>query len=259
MDERIPRAARPALAAWVGEMLAILGGDASSVLLLGGLALGDFAPRWSDLDVCVVARRLPDDRALARLDEVHRRLVGRFVEGGEGGWASSQFVEGVVLLADLLRGARGRGRGVAIHDGRVRAYEAATLEPFDRLVLHGHGIPLVGNAPEVAPPSEADLAGQLRRDLDRFELAGRPSPVRRAALLHWAARSLVFWRDGELVGKSEALAREIRRGDAPAEAFALALACREEGTASAQAAAEPLRRLFDAARPVLLDTLARYA
>lgn len=63
-------------------------------------------------------------------------------------------------------------------------------------------------------------------------------------MLHWAARSLVFWRDGAMLSKSAALEHEIAHGSPFAAAFQTALMVRREGSAVATRYHPELRRYY---------------
>jgi hypothetical protein len=199
-------------------------------LLYGGAPLGDFAPAWSDVDVCVIVRsgiEAPEATRLARIrEELHRR----FVLGGEGGWRSGQGVEAVYVAEPAL----------------------ATLKPFDLLSLSLCGHVLSGERIEVPVPAREDLVGQLLEDVGALEAAGETphTAIWHAAMLHWIARSLVYWREGELVSKTAALERVIAEGGPLSEAFRLALRVRMEGSAAAASHEDELRgALLSAAGP----------
>ena len=61
-------------------------------------------------------------------------------------------------------------------------------------------------------------------------------------MLHWAARSLVFWRESLMLSKSAALEHEMAHGSPFAEAFALALKIRREGSAAAAGYHQELKK-----------------
>ena len=86
--------------------------------------------------------------------------------------------------------------------------------------------------------TETDLAA-----LRAWDRAAQ-SAIWLAGMLHWAARSLVFWRDGTMLSKSASLEHEIARGSSFADAFQLALQIRREGSAVAARHHSELERYY---------------
>lgn len=259
LPDALPSPVRAALDAWVGAALGDLGSAMEAVLLTGGIALGEFAPRWSDIDLCVVLTRALTSAEVEKLGRTQVALRSRFVGAGEAGWVSAQFVEGVLVGAHLLGDGSGRGHAWQLEADRVISVVGAGLEPFDRLVLARHAVAVTGALPAIAAPPRAALRAALRRDLDALELGVDRPPAWLAGVLHWGARSLAFWRDGRLLPKGQALDGEIARGGALAPAFAFARQMRNEGPASCTGHAAALRALFGAAAPHLLRALLPHA
>ncbi len=255
-DPSLPPSVGAVLRAWVDRLREVVGDALYGVRLYGGVALGEFAPRWSDVDVGVALTRglVPAEVEALALAQVE--LYERFVVHHESGWSSPQLVEGMCVSADLLRGADGRGRGWQLGAMGVVEVADAGLEPFDRLLLALHGIRILGPRLTVAPPSDRALRAQLRHDLDRLELSARPSSVWMAGMLHWAARSLAYWRDGLILPKGKALAREIGRGGPLTPAFVLGRRLRDEGPAAGAVHEAELRSIFGEAVPRILESLA---
>lgn len=257
--DRLPPPVRRVLAQWLGEVLGLFGRHVESVLLFGGVALGEFAPRWSDIDVAAALGRAPDPTEVRRLGEIQSALHDRYVHGAEGGWASEQLVEGVFVLTPMLTSAEGRGPGCEVETDAVRYLEDVSLEPFDRLVIARHALVLLGGPCLVAPPTEEALRAQLRRDLDRLELKGNPTPVWQAGMLHWGARSLRYWRDGVITSKGQALEHEARRGGPLAQAFRFAATCRDDGPSACRSRADEVSAVFEGAKPLLIAALTPFA
>ncbi|MEZ6007855.1 MAG: hypothetical protein R3F05_08795 [Planctomycetota bacterium] len=71
------------------------------------------------------------------------------------------------------------------------------------------------------------------------------------------ARAVVFWRDGELIGKTQALSRLVGEGHEAAEAFAPALRARREGSSAAAEQLDALRQAHLRATSFARAVLAR--
>ncbi len=253
--DTLPAALRPALQAYLQSLLDVLGDKVDEVIMYGGAVLGDFAAAWSDVDVCtVLSTGLTADEEQA-LRTAQRALYVRFVEEHESGWRSRQFVDGPILGADLVALEGRRGPAWRVEDGELAYAPKAELQPFDRYQIHAFGLRLFGRAVAVGPPTRGTLRRQLRIDLDRLEVPRLERPVWLASMLHWMARSLVFWRDGEFLGKTAALEREIVKGTSLSEPFALALSLRKQGPDACAAHHDALRTHFQIAAPRVLAVL----
>jgi hypothetical protein len=79
-----------------------------------------------------------------------------------------------------------------------------------------------------------------------------------AGLIQEIARQTVFWRDGRLLSKSEAMRREIERGSADAAAYALAQRLRAAGTRACVDHENDLRRTMASLAPRARAELARW-
>jgi len=228
--------ARAALDTWLPVVRRHLGDSLVSAILFGGAALGEFAPRWSDVDVCVAVREEPP----AALHRDLRTLAARFVDGGEGGWESGQFVESALVpVEELVRGGT----------GRLGAFDLHQIARFGRL--------LEGDPIEVPAPGRDALIAAQREDLRAVESPRTDRPIWLAGTLQHLARALVFWRDGEYVPKSVALEREIAAGSPHRGAFRLALRLRREGSRSCADHLEELRAGFAEAAPPLATEIRR--
>lgn len=239
---------------WQAEIRAVLGEKMQSVLLGGSTVLVDFQPGWSDVDVCVVLHDAITEAEGTAIGKVHDAMRARFIEGRQDGWCSGQAIEGAYVTADMLWGMK---PGVCyIAGGTTRWWgEADPLSPFDRFIYAHHGICLLGSAVSVGMPDMASLKVQSTRDARHF--AHPPancldSAIWLAGIMHWLARSIVFWRDGGLLSKTAALEREIAAGGLPAPYFVLPLALRREGSAACQRHIEELRQNYlNAVEPAL--------
>jgi predicted nucleotidyltransferase len=94
------------LARVASDLAEVLGDDLLSLALHGSLALGDFAPGRSDLDVLAVMATDPTSATLSVLTEVHARLDTDFPEWSgrvEVGYISAEAVEAIVQGTDESR------------------------------------------------------------------------------------------------------------------------------------------------------------
>jgi hypothetical protein len=78
---------------------AILGAQLTGMYLVGSLALGDFAPRESDLDLIIVTASALSDETVAALRELH----ARFDQHSASAWAAR--IDAVYIPQDRLRAA----------------------------------------------------------------------------------------------------------------------------------------------------------
>ena len=233
---------------WLPEVRSCLDEKLRAVLLFGSVALDDFCPGWSDVDVCVVLdtpiTRSEGDAVGAIHDEMRRR----FIDGGDGSWLSGQAIEGSYIPAELAADSSLRVPCYTA-GGSTRKWAVGNpLSPFDRYMLAHHARPVAGERVAFTPPSASDLVGQSEHDLAglrNWNENSEQSAIWMAGMLHWIARSIVFWRDGRMLSKSDALRHEIERGAEFADAFALSLEIRQAGSATAAARHAELRRHFD--------------
>lgn len=171
----IPPTVAALLAWWLPRARGLCGRDFVSATLFGSVAHGDFLPRWSDVDVCLVLAGEPGDDVRAAQDRLARESVERFVVGGADGWKSGQAVEGPAI-------------------SRAAAADPTdpALEPFDRLSLARAGVLLAGAPVVFAPPPADALAGSRRRRRRRSKRkspAAAPSPTPSASPSRSAGRA----------------------------------------------------------------------
>jgi hypothetical protein len=212
---------------WGPRVEAALGPRIVGMAIGGGLALGEFAPRWSDVDVCVWLDDPLSAEEAARVESIREEMGDLFLRRRSGGWRSGQVVEPRFLTAAGARLPAQEGQG-----------------PFERLVLAHHGFRLSGETVPVAPPGRELLLAQLRADLGRLGEPRLDRPIWLTDMILWMARSLVFWRDGDLLGKSAATRREIAAGSPFAAAFRFAFRLRSQGSAACADHLPEARRHF---------------
>ncbi len=237
----LPDEVQALLGWWTPRVRELLGRTYRAGILYGSVAAGDFAPGWSDVDVCVVVRAPPSAVELSGLERLHSEAFRRYVEDGEDGWRSGQAVDAIFMVESALADAA-----------------SAEPAPFDRLSLHAHGRPLDDTRCTVAAPRRADLRRQLRSRLEELNTPPRsPSPIWLADGVAWLARALRYWRDGVVLTKSEALEGAAQAHPHQAAAFALSLQIRLEGSACAARQGDALRSAFEELRPVVLGLRSR--
>ena len=244
---------RQILVWWLSGVRACLGEKLRTVMLHGSVALDDFCPRWSDVDVCVLLESPITPEEGDVVGALHDELERCFIGGGDGSWESGQAVEGsyipVALATDPSLAMPCYTAG-----GTTRRWAVEhPISPFDRYILAHFGFPFVGDHVSFIPPDADDLIEQTDRELEGlrgWNENSSQSAIWMAGMLHWTARSLVFWRDDRMLSKSAALRHEIERGSEFASAFALALDIRRTGSATAADHTQELQRRFtEVARP----------
>lgn len=224
---RLPEEARTLLDWWRPRVEAALGTRIVGTAIGGGLALGEFGTRWSDVDVCVWLDDPLTAKEATRIEAIREEMEDLYLRRRSGGWRSGQVVE---------------PRFLEVSGARLPAQEAQS--PFERLILALHGFRLSGEAVPVAPPGRELLRDQLRADLERLGEPRLDRPIWLTDRILWMARSLVYWRDGDLLGKSAATEREIARGSPFAGAFRFALRLRRRGSAACADHRPEARRHF---------------
>ncbi|MDH6139849.1 putative nucleotidyltransferase [Kitasatospora sp. GP30] len=166
----------------------------------GSLALGDYQPGRSDLDLLAVLERAPDAAERARLVELHRQL--------ERESPLAEKLHCSYLLPDRLADPALKHLTWAHRELLERP-----VTPVTRRELELGGRCYLGPAPgELLPPvGEAELSRSIRADLTEFWLPAT------AYWLRWRrddwvdvglftlARASVTLRDGRLLTKSQAL------------------------------------------------------
>jgi len=244
---------------WLERVCPTLGEKLRTVCVHGSLALDDFCSGWSDVDVCVVVNDPVSGTEAQALGAIHDEMGDRFIRAHAAGWRSGQAIEGCYIPEPLLRDASCQMPCYVAGDCAGRLSTAHPLPPFDREVLARFGRRLLGPPVAFARPTREALAEQTARMLAqiRGQVSGSPSAIWLCGIQHWLARSLVFWRDGDLLSKSAALSRELEQGSPFAVAFELALRIREEGSDVASQHRAALRRQFDECAMVCVAEIER--
>jgi hypothetical protein len=238
----------PLVSWWQTEIHTVLSDKLQAVVLGGSTVLGDFQPGWSDVDVCVVLRTPITEAEGAVIGQVHDAMRAHFIDGGQDGWRSGQAIEGAYITGEMLQ--YGHAGTCYVAGGSTRWWGVKDpISPFDRLIYAQHGCWLFGEEVPIALPDGKALRAQSIRDSQEFinPPAGcLESAIWLAGIMHWLSRTLVFWRDGELVSKTAALEREVAAGRPLASAFILPLALRREGSAACRQHVDDLRYNYQA-------------
>jgi Nucleotidyltransferase domain len=177
----------------------------------GSLALGDFQPGRSDLDLIAIVEVPLDGEGRDRLAGVHRRLLAE--EPAAARLHCSYMVRAALTEAET-------DHVTWAHDMILER----PVTPVTRRELHEGGLTLHGPAPaELLPPlAPGQLEDFIRRDLAEYWL---PVTGKRVRWIYdiWVdlgllvlARATVTLRDGRLITKGEALAELLAMG-APAD------------------------------------------
>jgi hypothetical protein len=232
---------------WMLRIRQILGRRLRSVVLGGSAAVGDYVHGWSDVDVCVVLDGSPTEADGEAIRRLHDEMRGVFV-GDERG--CSQVIEGPHVPAELIADPSASAVSYVAGSSTGRRVTYA-FSPFDRYMLAHFGQVLAREPVAFPPPGRPALVAQFYTDVHRLLAPPRdPSAVWFAGMIHWTARSLAFWRDGILLGKTRALEQEIAAGSPFAGAMRAALECRQAGSLATRIRLEKMRGHFEAvARP----------
>ncbi|AUG75037.1 nucleotidyltransferase [Kitasatospora sp. MMS16-BH015] len=176
----------------------------------GSLALGDFQPGRSDLDLVAVVEAVPDEEQRGRLADLHRRLSA---EEPAAARLHCSYLAGTALAeveADHVTWAH------------AMILERPVTPVTRRELLEGgrtlYGPPPVGLLPPLLP---GQLEEFIRRDLREFWLpaTGKPRLWLRDIWVDLGllvlARATATLRDGRLITKAEALTELLALGAPP--------------------------------------------
>jgi hypothetical protein len=193
----------------VGELRLALGDRLSGVYALGGLALGDFQPGRSDIDVYVIVDRALDDELKLSVAAAcrHRRLP-----------CPAGKLEMVLVCAAVAAAAGATpdwelnlntGEGQSDHVGLDPAAEPRHWFVVDLAVAHQCGLTLFGPPPQelIAAPDPADVRAAQSDVVAWYAHHGDEADVAAAACRAW------HWREtGTFAPKRRAIqwaARQI--------------------------------------------------
>ncbi len=243
----IPNEVEELLAWWLPQTQKALGPKLKSVVLFGGVTMGDFMPGWSDVDVCVVLHSPITEQEGLKVGSIHDEMHKLFVQQANKNWESGQVIEGPYVPFQMVTDAE-KTMPCYIAGGTTRKFANCNpITPFDRYMLSHFGVLYFGEAVSFSPPTRDDLVAQSKEDIGNLISPGDEilnSSIWLTGMLHWIARSMIFWRDGELLSKTAALEREVAAGSTFAEPFRLALRLRKAGSTATKSHLEELRTHF---------------
>ena len=163
------------LATWQAQIEHTLARQLVGIYLSGSLAVGDFDPASSDIDLVVVTDGPISAEQFTALSDLHTRFAG-----GGSPWAER--IEAVYIPADVLRGP------AAPPDVRVPVIERGgrlALDPLEsgwsvqRYTLREHGVALVGPPPatliDPVDPDEMRRSGAAISATWQEQATGDPS------------------------------------------------------------------------------------
>jgi hypothetical protein len=267
MSSILPRHFFPApvlavLGRWLPRIREILGDELTGVSLTGGVALGEFEPGWSDVDFCVQIREPVTDRQARGIGALHDRIEAWLLSCEHPTWESGQALEGAYIPDALADRPGDAARCLLVGTGTRSIDDRDPIPGLDRYVLAHHARVVSGEPKPFRAPTREAVARDQAWLPDRLSKPGADqSSIMLAGLMHETARTIVFFRDEELLGKSAALEREIDAGSPFRGAYRLALDIRREGSRTADGRRDHLQREYDAfagpARSVLLGLLGR--
>lgn len=201
LTELVGSCASETLDAYVRGLRGVFGDGLAGVYLYGSVALGDYDPAVSDVDVAVLHRSdlsREQRRALARL---HEHFGSRYA-------ASARFDVSFVPLR--LVGTYGENNLPYYREGRFHPVGGGDINPVMWNTLRESGMILSGApaAEFVAPVSGEELAETMRRNL-AFLSRRMPAYVRSGTRdqvfgVLCLCRSLHTLRTGEIFGKASA-------------------------------------------------------
>lgn len=250
------------LAWYLPRVQEILGENLQTITLFGSVALDDFAPGWSDVDFCTTVHTPFDQSIATRLGELHDHMRDTFIHGHAPAWRSQQVAEGFYLPQRLAMNPDVVDDCFTAFGHTRRFARSNPPSPFDRYQLAHHALSFYGPAVDFAPPEKATLQLQLATDLHALTTpppGGMDSALWLAGMVHWVARSVIFWRDGRLVGKTYAMQNEIATHHPLADYYVLPLEVRLNGAAGAGNHLAALRANFQSLVPQALAFLSPYA
>jgi len=237
----------PILDWWLTEIQKIIGHKLKSVMLFGSVALDDFCPGWSDIDVCVILNQSISEQEGKSIGKIHDMMRDRYTRQRMSNWQSGQGIEGFYVPVEITED-ESITRYCYTAGGTTRKWEIGhPISSFDRFLLAHLCHTIHGPPVSVAPPGWSALVAQANRDLIKIRQDAKfsQSCIWMCGVLHWFARSLVFWRDGRMMSKSDALLHEIKNGSKFSDAFQLALDIRQHGSAVADRYRHQLKKHLD--------------
>ena len=250
MKANLPKEVDSLLTWWLPRVKQILGTKLRCVKIGGSVALGDFSPLSSDVDVYVVVSKTLSDDESREVGRVHDVMRECFIEQCEGGWRSHELMEAHYMPYELAGETTTAMRYFSVRTNSA-LWGEWRLSPFSRYVAARYGLHYCGEHLALAQPDRRGLIEQILRQTRSWE---SPSDRRlsdaawMAGQIQLMARSITFLRDGSVLSKTVALRREIDSGSPFAAAYETALLFREHGLAWADQHLERIREGFESIR-----------
>lgn len=260
----IPAEIEPVLTDWQIQIREIIDLDRiDSVYIGGGIALGEFTPAWSDIDLCCLMVRPVQASESDDLAELHNRLEKTYLQDRESDWNSQSLMDAIYVPVEMVKDVGCHGTYFSVRTGSSM-WVSRNISGFARMIMTDHPLCWYGEQTAFNPPRPSDLAKQTGMIIERL-LSPPPDRLGKASWIVLklcdAARTIAFWRDHTLLPKSAALRHEIEKGSQFSAAYQLALDCRDRDTRFARSHTADLQKHFEATRlgaaQVLQDLLAR--
>ncbi len=125
-------------------------------------------------------------------------------------------------------------------------------------MLANHDHLYFGAPVEFSHPCKEDLIRQTKGDIETLGKWRTQSAIWLASMLHWLARCIVFWRDGQMLSKTAALEYELSHSSPYADAFHLALNLRRGRSADTATWLETLLRYYREMADAAAQDIRRY-
>ncbi len=225
----LPDDVRPRIDALLGDLDRMLPDVVSGLHVVGSIALGDYHPGHSDIDVVVVTRHPLGEADLEAVDAVHQR------DRQHGG---SELQASYLTTSSLATNADPKVPSVSYLHGATTYGTDFEVNPVTWRNLVRHAIAVRGTSTSVwmRDPKHVELADFCRSNLDQywFPMAERiladPRPVE-ARMIEWVglgpARLAHTIETGDIISKTEAGERmRSVADDAERAGFDAALAVR---------------------------------
>ena len=240
---------------WMPRIEDLFGQRLNSIVLFGSLTFDDYCPGWSDVDTCIVLPTPITQEEAAALADVYDRMKAAFPDQGSPTQDYGQLVEGMCIPSKMVSDPE---LALPCYCAGSQGIEPGfRLSPFDRHMLAEHGVGYCGEEQRFAGTTRQELAqdtlGQVA-DLRHPKALDR-SPIWHAGMLHWVARSIVYWRDDRLISKTAALEQEIQSKSPFSDNFRLALTVRREGSAAAESYRDRLQSAFGSVAVAAADCI----
>ena len=228
---KIPSPVAGLLQWWLLQVRPLVAAKLSSVYLTGGVPLGDFRPKWSDINLCVVLEQALSPDEAQHISAVQADLSRLFLERRTSEWQSWRSIHGVFVPKEIVTTPSAQAACYVVAEKGGHWSTGDPLLPFDRYLLTKSALLWMGEEQLFAPPSKESLILQAEKEFAELsaEKLERRGALWIASEMQALARSLAFWRKRRLIGKTEALKREIAAGGPLAEQFRFALQLREQG------------------------------